>query len=56
MSRKALVWYEEQYLDALGYAQVLGCSLSLDQFAAAHRLEPQERDELREYCEARGIA
>jgi hypothetical protein len=55
MTRKALVWYEEQYFRALSYAIVFRCSLSVEQFAAAHLLDPDELEEWQAYLESQGV-
>jgi len=54
MSRKTLAWHYDDYLEALAYATVLGCDLSLEQYAAALHFEPAELDELREEVERKG--
>ena len=55
MNRKTLLAYESLYMRALGYAVVYGCSLDLVQFAAAHGLEADEREQLREHMERQGV-
>ncbi len=55
MSRKALTALESQYMRALSYAILFRCSLSVEQFAAAHALDPDELDALRDHLERRGV-
>jgi hypothetical protein len=55
MNRKWLRWYESQYLKALSYAVVYDCNLTVEQFAAAHALESDELEQLREHLEFNGI-
>ena len=55
MNRKWLRWYEALYLKALAYAQVYGCELSMEQFSAAHALEADELEQLREHLEFHGF-
>jgi hypothetical protein len=55
MNRKWLRWYEERYMAALAYAQVYGCNLSVEQFAAAHALDTDELDQLRAHLESHGV-
>jgi hypothetical protein len=55
MNRKWLRWYEALYLKALAYAQVYGCDLSMEQFSAAHALEADELEQLREHMERQGF-
>jgi hypothetical protein len=55
MTRKGLIWYEALYMKALAYAVVYGCGLSVEQFAAAHALEADELEQLREHLERQGF-
>src|SRR5437764_1058340 len=55
MNRKMQFWYAELYLKSLAYAVVYGCDLSVEQFAAAHCLEADELEELRELLERQGV-
>jgi hypothetical protein len=55
MNRKWLRWYEALYLKAMAYAQVYGCDLSVEQFCAAHVLEADELEQLREHLEFHGF-
>ena len=55
MTIKALGWHEGQYMRALSYAIVYGCNLTVEQFAAAHALDPDELDQLRAYLESHGV-
>ena len=56
MNRKMTTWYAEHYMKALAYAVVYGCDLSVAQFAAAHCLETDELEQLRELLERQGVA
>jgi hypothetical protein len=55
MTRKGLLWYEALYLKALAYAVVYGTGLTVEQFAAAHALEADELEQLREHMERQGF-
>ena len=55
MSRKALAALEDQYMRALNHAILFGCPLSVEQFAAAHALDPEELEELSEYLQNHGV-
>ena len=55
MTRKALVALESQYMRALSYAILFGCSLSPEQFAASHAMDPEELDALKEFLESHGV-
>ena len=55
MTRKGLIYYEGFYMKALAYAVVIGCELSVEQFAAAHALEADELEQLREHLERQGF-
>ena len=55
MNPKLVRWYADRYLAALAYAQVYGCGLSVEQFAAAHCLEADELDQLRAQLERHGV-
>jgi hypothetical protein len=46
---------EAQYMRALSYAVVYGCNLSVEQFAAAHALDSDEAEQLREHLASRGV-
>ena len=55
MNRKWLKWYEALFLKALAYSQIYGTDLSLEQFCAAHVLEADELQQLREHLEFHGF-
>jgi hypothetical protein len=55
MNRKMLIVLECQYMRALGYAILFHCSLSVEQFAAAHWLDPDELDALKTFLESHGV-
>ena len=55
MNPKWLKWYEGRFMAALAYAQAYGCTLSVEQFAAAHTLEADELDQLRVQLERHGV-
>jgi hypothetical protein len=55
MTGKGLLWYEAAYLKALAYAVVYGTGLTVEQFAAAHALEADELEQLREHMERQGF-
>ena len=55
MNRKALEALGLRYLKALDYATFYHCDLSVDQFAAAMCLDPDEAEELREHLERKGV-
>ena len=55
MTRKALAALESQYMRALSYAILFRCSLSVEQFAASHALDPEELEELSEYLQNNGV-
>jgi hypothetical protein len=55
MTRKGLCWYEAAYMKALSYAVVYGCNLSVEQFAAAHALDADELEQLREHLASHGV-
>ena len=55
MTRKGLIWYEALYMKALAYAVVYGCNLTVEQFCAAHALEADELEQLREHLERQGF-
>jgi hypothetical protein len=55
MSRKMLRWYEARYMAAMAYAQVYGCGVSVEQFAAAHLLDSDELEQLRAQLESHGV-
>jgi hypothetical protein len=55
MNRKVLLAYEAQYFRALAYAVVYGCGLSVEQFAAAHGLDREELEQLRDHLAAKGV-
>ena len=55
MTRKALAALESQYMRALNYAILFGCSLSVEQFAASHAMDAEELDALKDHLESRGV-
>jgi hypothetical protein len=55
MSRKALTALESQYMRALSYAILFRCSLTVEQFAASHAMDPEELDALKDHLESRGV-
>jgi len=55
MNRKTLLWYESLYMRALSYAVLYGCTLSVEQFAAAHVLDADELEALRAHLEKQGV-
>ena len=55
MNPKALAQLENQYMRALAYAVLYGCSLSVEQFAAAHALDSDELEALRAQLEKHGV-
>ena len=55
MPLKTLRWWEQQYLDALGYACAYQCSLSYMSFCASRHLEEPEITQIREYLESRNV-
>ncbi len=55
MNHKALAMLEAQYMRGLSYAVVYGCDLSVEQFAAALALDPEELEQLREVLERHGV-
>jgi hypothetical protein len=55
MNSKALAQFENQYMRALAYAVVYGCTLGVEQFAAAHALDPDELEQLRAQLEKHGV-
>lgn len=55
MNPKLLRWYESRYMAAMAYAQVYGCNISVEQFAAAHILDSDELEQLRAQLEVHGV-
>ena len=55
MNRKMLRSYESRFMASMAYAQVYGCSISLEQFAAAHILDSDELEQLRAQLESHGV-
>ncbi len=55
MSAKSLRHWAELYLSACQFASMYKLDLSLEQFAAAHCLESDDLEELRQYLEKGGI-
>jgi hypothetical protein len=55
MTRKALALLEGQYVRALSYASLYHCTLTMEQFAAAHALDPEELEALRTHLEKHGV-
>jgi len=55
MTRKSLCWFEALYLKALSYAVVYGCNLTVEQFSAAHTLDEDEMEQLRDHLASHGI-
>jgi hypothetical protein len=55
MNPKALAQLETEYMRALSYAVVYGCTLSVEQFAAAHALDPDELEQLRAQLQKHGV-
>jgi len=55
MNPKALAQLENHYMRALAYAVLFGCTLSVEQFAAAHALDADELEQLRAQLEKHGV-
>jgi hypothetical protein len=55
MPLKTLRWWEQQYLDAIGYAAAYGVGMSFMGFCAARHLEEPEIGTIREFLEGHGI-
>jgi hypothetical protein len=55
MNRKMQSWCAELDMKALAYAVIYGCDLSVDQFAAAHCLEADELEQVRELLAPQGV-
>ena len=56
MNRKSLIALESQYMRALSYAILYGCTLSVEQFAAVLALDSEELEALRAHLEKQGVA
>jgi hypothetical protein len=46
---------ESQYMNALGLAVLYKCTMTVEQFAAAHGLDPEELAELKRHLESHGV-
>lgn len=55
MTPKQLRSWEDQFHRACVLSCLYGCNLSLDQFCAAHGLEPEDRNTLVDHFERIGI-
>ncbi len=56
MNRKSLIVLESQFMRALSYAILYGCTLSVEQFAAVLALDSEELEALRAHLEKQGVA
>jgi hypothetical protein len=55
MTTKMLAALESQYLKAANHAILFGCGLSVEQFASALCLDPDELEELRAHLDRKGV-
>jgi hypothetical protein len=55
MPLKTLRWWEQQFLDSLGYAAAYKCPISFLTFCACHHIEEPEISTLKEFFESRSI-
>ena len=55
MNRKSLIALESQFMRALSYAILYGCTLSVEQFAAVLALDSEELEALRAHLEKQGV-
>jgi hypothetical protein len=55
MTGKYLAVLERQYMNALGLAILYQCAMTVEVFAAAHGLDPEELEALKTYLESHGV-